>query len=299
MFTLDKPLYAGSYLNRVQLMAKSVGFSGKITSYSLRQGAMQDLANTKAQPHAISNASAATLAGYLKAIRDRGITRQYIRDTEEDLFAIQVEKLFISKRAPFILIPPAAIYNTLHISPGHGIILQAPKDIAGNDKNDGIDDDVKGFQLPELDTMMAGRVESTEHEQLPNQADPATTSLLDHDNAMSITDTPLCSTVYSVEQDVIMQSDAITAIPSNDGSDLVEELASAFCSDTVSAAQQDLDMLVKSEQDDYHPPPASHVTNTDVLDGDFDEFVAFFSRINAVKMDKRLATDSICGNSRE
>lgn len=158
------------------------------------------------------------------------------------------------------------------------MVLQAPKGIAGNDKNDSIDDDVEGFQLPELDTMMTGRVESTEHEQLPNQADPATTSLLDQDNAMSITDTPLCSTVYSGEQDVIMQSDAITAMPSNDGSDLVEELASVFCSNTVSAAQQDLDMLVKSEQDDYHPPPASHITNIDdILNSDFNEFIAFFS----------------------
>ena len=74
-FTLDKPLYAGSYLNRVQLMTKSIGLSGKITSHSLRQEAMQDLANAKVQPHAISNTSAATLAGHLKAMRDRGITR--------------------------------------------------------------------------------------------------------------------------------------------------------------------------------------------------------------------------------
>ncbi len=42
---------------------------------------------------------------------------------------------------------------------------------------------------------------------------------------MSFTDTPLSSTVYKGEQDVIMHYNATTTMQSNDSSDLVQELA--------------------------------------------------------------------------
>lgn len=45
---------------------------------------MQDLANIMTQPHAISDDSAAVLAGHSKAVRDREVSRRYNCHSEKE-----------------------------------------------------------------------------------------------------------------------------------------------------------------------------------------------------------------------
>jgi hypothetical protein len=106
VLTLDKAAPEAQLGRTLKEFALAYGILERVTSHSVRRGAMRDAAYLKKFIAGVSSSVAAVVAAHSKAAENHGLTREYVGPLQVDTYNMRAEHKFQDKLAPKIAASP-------------------------------------------------------------------------------------------------------------------------------------------------------------------------------------------------